>query len=163
VRHLANRASEVALEERRRLVLLVRATPLTLTHLPNIAAVTETGGIIAPPVPTFYIRTVRSSRSLTARSDEYCISLTLTPAQSGDVETFPLSRPEVSHTRLHGPQDGWSDTPLIRTATRSGNPHGPRDYAEAGTWRPARSLEIGPKGVGMRLATLPSRQRSDHD
>ncbi len=51
---LLTRAADVTLKERRRLVLMVRETPLHTGHLRTMTALSEIGAIIAPPVPAFY-------------------------------------------------------------------------------------------------------------
>lgn len=53
---LLTRAADVTLKERRRLVLMVRETPLHTGHLRSMTALSEMGAIIAPPVPAFYMK-----------------------------------------------------------------------------------------------------------
>ena len=53
---LLTRAADVALKERRRLVLMVRETPLHLGHLRTMAQLAEMGAVVAPPLPAFYPR-----------------------------------------------------------------------------------------------------------
>ena len=53
---LLSRAADVVLKERRRLVLMLRETPLHAGHIKSMQTVTEMGAIVAPPVPAFYAR-----------------------------------------------------------------------------------------------------------
>lgn len=53
---LLTRAADVVLKERRRLVLMVRETPLHLGHLRTMTALAEMGATIAPPMPAFYAK-----------------------------------------------------------------------------------------------------------
>ncbi len=66
--NLVSRAADVALKERRRLVLMVRETPLNLAHLRNMVAVTEMGGVVYPPLPAFYQR----AASIAEQVDHTC-------------------------------------------------------------------------------------------
>src|SRR3989442_7964815 len=52
--NLLIRAADVTLKERRRLILMVRETPLHLGHLRTMTALAQMGAILAPPLPAFY-------------------------------------------------------------------------------------------------------------
>ena len=60
-RSLVERAADVTLKERRRLILVPRETPLSLVHLRNLVAVTEAGAIVVPAAPGFYHRPTQVS------------------------------------------------------------------------------------------------------
>jgi flavin prenyltransferase len=55
-RSLVERAADVTLKERRKLILVPREAPLSLVHLRNLLAVTEAGAIVIPAAPGFYHR-----------------------------------------------------------------------------------------------------------
>jgi len=101
--NLVARAADVALKERRRVVLMVRETPLNLAHLRNMVAVTEMGGVVFPPVPAFYNRP-ESIDALVDHTvgrvlDLFGIAQALSPAWAG--LRSGLARPPA----LQGPAD----------------------------------------------------------
>ncbi|CAM11077.1 putative decarboxylase [Neisseria meningitidis FAM18] len=72
--NLLTRAADVVLKERRRLVLMVRETPLNLAHLDNMKRVTEMGGVVFPPVPAMY-RKPQTADDIVAHSVAHALSL----------------------------------------------------------------------------------------
>jgi len=60
-RSLIERAADVVLKERRRLILVPRETPLSLVHLRNLTLATEAGAVVLPAAPGFYHRPTRVS------------------------------------------------------------------------------------------------------
>lgn len=96
--NLISRAADVTLKERRRLVLMVRETPLNLAHLRNMVSVTEMGGIVFPPLPAFYHRP-QSIEALVDETVERALAL-LNVSESIPTPWAGLQRTGPGHTGL---------------------------------------------------------------
>ena len=72
--NLLTRTADVMLKERRRLLLMVRETPLNLAHLRNMTAATEMGAVVFPPLPAFYHRPA-SIDEIVAETTERALAL----------------------------------------------------------------------------------------
>ena len=79
--NLIVRAADVALKERRRLILMVRESPLHLGHLRSMTALAEMGAILAPPMPAFYHQP-KSVAEIVDDSVDRVMALAGTPAAS---------------------------------------------------------------------------------
>ena len=80
-RSLVERAADVTLKERRKLILVPRETPLSLVHLRNLVAVTEAGAVIVPAAPGFYHRPT-TSRSWWTSSSSGCSTSSTSTSRS---------------------------------------------------------------------------------
>jgi len=83
--NLLVRAADVTLKEKRRLILMVRETPLHLGHLRTMASLAEMGAILAPPVPAFYHKP-ESIEQLVDQTVDRVLDLLGTPA--GDAKRW---------------------------------------------------------------------------
>ena len=88
--NLLIRAADVTLKERRKLVLMVRETPLHLGHLRLMTQVTETGAVLVPPLPAFYHRprTLEDiiDQSVNKALDQFDLDVTLFKRWTGNEE-----------------------------------------------------------------------------
>lgn len=80
--NLIERAADVCLKERRRLILAVRESPLSLVHLRNMAAVTEAGAMIFPVMPAFYDQALTPEAALRQFAARLLASLDLPQASA---------------------------------------------------------------------------------
>lgn len=98
---LLSRAADVVLKERRRLVLLVRETPLHVGHLRTMTQLAEMGAVIMPPVPAFYAR---------PQSVEDLVDHTVGRA----LDLFDIELPDTGLVRRWGEEPDDGTTPVRR-------------------------------------------------
>ena len=85
--HLIHRAADVVLKERRRLVLVVRETPLSDIHLENMLKLSRMGVVILPPMPAFYTNPVTVDdvvdQTVARMLDQFGVEVSGTPRWTG--------------------------------------------------------------------------------
>jgi 4-hydroxy-3-polyprenylbenzoate decarboxylase len=153
------RAADVTLKERRRLVLLVRETPLHLGHLRLLVQVAELGAIVMPPVPAFYHRPTTLEAVVDQTVNRTCDLLGI----ELEKDLFPRWQGPATHLPGHtGPRNGqapqmhdWDDPPG-RTTSRSTQPKGDLPNGD----HHSRDPHPSPPRTGLRGADHPRRAQS---
>ena len=94
--NLLIRAADVCLKERRKLVLMLRETPLHLGHLRLMTQVTEAGAVLVPPLPAFYHRPKTLEdvimQSVNKALDQFDLDLDLFKRWTGNEEREAMKR-----------------------------------------------------------------------
>jgi hypothetical protein len=156
------RAADVTLKERRRLVLLVRETPLHLGHLRLLVQVAELGAVVAPPVPAFYHRPATLEAVVDQTVNRTCDLLGI----ELEKDLFPRWHGPAAHLPGHNGQrngqaphaDDCGDPPS-RTTSGSTQPKGDLPNGD----HLSRDPHPGPARTGLRGADNPRRaQRLEH-
>jgi hypothetical protein len=102
------RAADVTLKERRRLVLLVRETPLHLGHLRLLVQVAELGAMVAPPVPAFYHRPATLQAVVDQTVNRTCDLLGIELSK----DLFPRWQGPAAHLPAHTGQGNGQAPPV---------------------------------------------------
>jgi 4-hydroxy-3-polyprenylbenzoate decarboxylase len=103
--NLLTRAADVTLKERRRLILMIRESPLHLGHLKTMVAVAEMGAILAPPIPGFYNQP-ETIEDLVDSSVDRVLDLIGLPAENARRWNGPKRASEPNAVSSSGEKDG---------------------------------------------------------
>jgi 4-hydroxy-3-polyprenylbenzoate decarboxylase len=103
--NLLTRAADVTLKERRRLILMIRESPLHLGHLKTMVAVAEMGAILAPPIPGFYNQP-ETIEDLVDSSVDRVLDLIGLPAENARRWNGPKRAAEPNAVNSGGEKDG---------------------------------------------------------
>jgi 4-hydroxy-3-polyprenylbenzoate decarboxylase len=103
--NLLTRAADVTLKERRRLILMIRESPLHLGHLKTMMAITEMGAILAPPMPGFYNQP-ETIEDLVDSSVDRVLDLIGLPSENARRWNGPKRGLEIKAVSSAGEKDG---------------------------------------------------------